>query len=114
MHFSQPTPELPVPNVRVAQEYYRDTFGFEIAWLEDDGRIGAVGSEHCTIFFRQAEEPVPPSTFWLFVSDVDKAYSDLEGQGARIADPISDKPWGLRQFTIEDHCGHRFHFFHDL
>ena len=41
MKMSQPTPELPVPNVREAQEYYRDKLGFEIAWYNEEGSIGA-------------------------------------------------------------------------
>jgi len=49
MKISQPTPELPVPDVRVAQEYYRDVLGFEIAWHNEDGKIGAVAYGDCAI-----------------------------------------------------------------
>ena len=30
---NQPVPELPVADVERAQQYYRDTLGFEIGWL---------------------------------------------------------------------------------
>ncbi|WP_299410837.1 hypothetical protein [uncultured Roseobacter sp.] len=51
MKIDQPTPELPVINVREAQEYYRDKLGFEIAWFNEEGRIGAVSHGKCAIFF---------------------------------------------------------------
>jgi len=44
MNFSQPTPEIPVPNVQEAQEYDRDRLGFKTAWHNEDGKIGAVAS----------------------------------------------------------------------
>jgi len=29
---------------------------------------------------------------------------------ARIVEPLEKKPWGLRQFTLEDIDGNRFYF----
>jgi hypothetical protein len=33
--------------------------------------------------------------------------------GARVIEPPEKKPWGLRQFTVEDLDGNRFYFHHD-
>jgi uncharacterized glyoxalase superfamily protein PhnB len=33
--------------------------------------------------------------------------------GARIVEPLEKKPWGLRQFTVEDLDGNRFYIHHD-
>ena len=30
--------------------------------------------------------------------------------GARIVEPLEEKPWGLHQFTVEDIDGNRFYF----
>jgi len=35
------TPQLPVPDVREAQAYYRDVLGFKIAWIYQE-EYGAV------------------------------------------------------------------------
>jgi len=35
------------------------------------------------------------------------------GAGANIVEPPETKPWGLRQFTVEDLDGNRFYFHHD-
>lgn len=114
MRISQPTPELPVKNVLEAQEYYRDHLGFKTEWHHDAGRIGAVSHGDCALFFRESDEPLHPSVFWVFVDDVDFAHAELRSLGADIIEPVEDKPWGLRQFTIRDLYGNRFHFHHDI
>ena len=114
MQLGQAVPELPVLDVEIAQAYFRDRLGFKIEWLYPGGEIGAVSHGDCAIFFRRTDEPIHPGTFWIFTDDVDAVLSDLQARGANIVEPIEDKPWGLRQFTIADLNGNRFHFHHDL
>nr|WP_254899020.1 VOC family protein [Thalassococcus arenae] len=114
MRFSAPTPELPVRDVRAAQAHYRDRLGFDIAWYNDEGCIGAVSRDDWVVFLRGTNGPIVPQVCWLFVEDVDAAADDLASRGADIVDPVSDKPWGLRQFTVSDLAGHLFHVFCDL
>ncbi len=114
MNLSQPTPELPVPNVREAQEYYRDKLGFEIAWYNEEGKIGAVARGDCSIFFREVTGEHTQSTFWVFCEDLDEVHAEFVRRGADITEDLDVKPWGLRQFTMEDHCSNKFYFFHDL
>ncbi len=114
MRIDRPTPELPVRDVRTAQEYYRDRFGFEIAWHHQEGRIGAVAHGDCAIFLRESAEVIHPATFWVFAENVDEAYAELVGRGAEVLDPLEDKPWGMRQFTVRDLNGNRFHFHHEI
>ena len=114
MKFAQPTPELKVPDVAAAQEYYRDHFGFDIAWYNTNGRIGAVSHGECAIFFREHKGETQPSVFWCFCEDLNVAHQTLSANGADIVDPPANKPWGLRQFTVQDAYGNLFHFFHDL
>src|SRR2546427_9291327 len=33
-----------------------------------------------------------------------------ESSGSKIVEPLEKKPWGLRQFTVEDLDGNRFYF----
>ena len=114
MKISQPTPELPVPNVREAQAYYRDKLGFEIAWYHEEGNIGAVAHGDCAIFFRQSAEKTSPSVFWVFTDCVDDSHAELERLGADVLQQPCNTPWGLRQFTVRDAYGNLFYFFHDL
>jgi uncharacterized glyoxalase superfamily protein PhnB len=105
-----PTPELPVEDVVRAQEHYRDALGFEIGWLYPGGDIGAVSRDNFAIFFRRRDRPFEPAVHWVFAADLDATYAELRSRGARIVEPLETKPWGLRQFTVEDIDGNRFYF----
>jgi predicted enzyme related to lactoylglutathione lyase len=111
---AQPVPELPVADVERAQKHYRDVLGFEIAWLDPGKDMGAVkrGAD-VVIFFRKKKPPFEPVVHWIFAEEIDATYEELKSLGANIVDPLETKPWGLRQFTIADLDGNRFHFHHD-
>jgi uncharacterized glyoxalase superfamily protein PhnB len=108
--FSYPTPELPVRDVEQAQQHYRDALGFEIRWLYPGKEIGAVSRDNVPIFFRRRTGPFEPAVHWVFAADIDNTYEELRSLGARIVEPLEKKPWGLRQFTVEDIDGNRFYF----
>jgi predicted enzyme related to lactoylglutathione lyase len=108
----QPVPELPVTDVERAQQHYRDALGFEIGWLYSR-EIGAVSRGNVNIFFRKTTPPFEAAVHWVFAEDIDATYNELKSFGANIVEPLEKKPWGLRQFTVEDIDGNRFYFHHD-
>lgn len=110
---AQPVPELPVADVERAQQHYRDALGFEITWLYPDKTIGAVSRGEVGIFFRKRTPPFEPAVHWVFANDIDASYQELESSGANIVEPLERKPWGLRQFTVQDLDGNIFYFHHD-
>lgn len=111
--FNHPTPELPVEDVERAQQHYRDVFGFTIGWLYPGKEIGAVSRDDAAIFFRKRSRPFEPVIHWVFAEDVDAIYDEFRSSGAKIVESLEKKPWGLRQFTVEDIDGNRFHFHSD-
>ena len=106
----QPVPELPVADVERAQQHYRDALGFEIGWLTPGKEIGAVSRGNVAIFFRRKSQPFEPAVHWVFAEEIDATYEELKSLGSKIVEPLEKKPWGLRQFTIEDLDGNRFYF----
>ena len=110
---AQPVPELPVADVERAQQHYRDALGFETGWLVQDKGMGAVSRGDVAIFFRTKTPPFEAAVHWVFAEDIDATYDELKASGARIVGPLEKKPWGLRQFTVEDPDGNRFYFHHD-
>jgi uncharacterized glyoxalase superfamily protein PhnB len=108
--FNSPTPELPVEDVRRAQRYYEKVLGFTIGWLQPGEEIGAVSRDDAVIFLRKRSRPFEPAVHWVFADDIDATYDELRSSGAKIVEPLEKKPWGLRQFTLEDLDGNRFHF----
>jgi uncharacterized glyoxalase superfamily protein PhnB len=108
-----PVPELPVADVERAQQHYRNALGFEIGWLYPGKEIGAVSRGKVVIFFRKRTPPFEPAVHWLYAEDIDATYEELQATGAKIVDPLEMKPWGLRQFTVQDLDGNLFYFHHD-
>ena len=100
-------------DVEEAQKYYRDVLGFEIGWLDASKQIGAVSRGNAAIFFRRRQKPFEPVVHWVFADDIDATYEELRSSGSKIVEPLEKKPWGLRQFTVEDLDGNRFYFHHD-
>ncbi len=111
--FGPPVPELPVADVERAQQHYRDALGFEIGWLDPSHDIGAVSRPDTAIFFRRRPQPFEPAIHWMYAPEIDATYEELRSRGARIVEPLERKPWGLRQFTVEDLDGNRFYFHSD-
>ena len=105
----QPEPELPVADVERAQQYYRDVLGFDIVWIVPGKEIGSVSRGKVAIYFRKRASPFEPAIHWVSAPDVDRTYQELQASGFNILEPIEDKPWGLRQFTIADLDGNRFY-----
>lgn len=110
----RPVPELPVADVELAQQHYRDTLHCQITWLYPGKEIGAVLHDAMgPIFFRKRKPPFEPAVHWVFAEDIDASYQQLQSSGANIVEPLERKPWGLRQFTVKDLDGNVFYFHHD-
>ena len=43
---------------------------------------------------------------YLPVSGIDELYEELVGRGAPIVSPLGGRPWGTRDFTVEDPDGY--------
>jgi hypothetical protein len=108
----QPVPELAVAHVERARQHYRNVLGFEIGWLYPGKEVGAVSRRNVAIFFRKRTPLFEPAVHWVFAHGMDASYRKLQSLGANIVDPLEKKPWGLRQFTVQDLDGNVF-YFHD-
>jgi PhnB protein len=47
-------------------------------------------------------------TMVLYVPDADQVFDQAVAAGAKVDDPVKDKPYGDRSGTIIDPCGHRW------
>lgn len=120
--FPRLMPSLRYDDVGAALAWLRDTFGFSeyLRWSSAQGVI-----EHAEMRFadgfvelaRATEEQPSPRTLGrtstalvVLVDDVAGHHDRSRTADARIIAPLSDKPWGLRQYTVEDLEGHRWEF----
>jgi len=105
------TPELPVADVRASQAYYRDVLGFRIAWLYEES-YGAVYNGKTELFLRRETGPIERCCVFIRVADADRVLADYRARDARIVEEIATRPWGMREFTVEEPNGHRFRIGH--
>ncbi|MBV9007680.1 MAG: VOC family protein [Verrucomicrobia bacterium] len=104
--------ELPVSDLEIARSYYCDKLGFNKAWALPE--IAAVSRNgDAAIFFRLSSLPITPQSHWIYAEDLDGTFAEMQMAGAMIVEPLSVKPWGMRQFTVRDPDGHQFHVHHD-
>ena len=102
---NHPVPELPVRDILESQEYYQDVFNCEINWRYKD-ILGAVSNLDLVLFFRKCESKFESRTLWIFDEQVEETFSKLPQSKIEVVEPIEQKPWGLRQFTVRDLNGH--------
>ncbi|MEZ4332366.1 MAG: VOC family protein [Myxococcota bacterium] len=105
------TPELPVADVRATQAYYRDVFGFRIAWVYEE-RYGAVYNGRTEVYLRQEPGPIERACVFVRVENADRVLDAYRARGANVVEEIASRPWGMREFTVEELNGHRFRIGH--
>ena len=114
-------PELFVPDVLAAVEFYTDVLGFERHRVEPT--FGIVGIDDAIVMFADermygsmgggAGSPTQRGAFIdirIMVEDVDAAHQRCTDAGLDIVHDIADRPYGLRDFIVKDLNGFRLRF----
>ncbi|AJY75780.1 bleomycin resistance protein [Paenibacillus beijingensis] len=132
MKMLQAIPALPVRNVALSADFYRDNLGFTIVHQEDgfavllrnDVRIHLWAASDESWRARTASSPVVSgaesfiagtASCQIGVEGVDELYHEIEPMG--ILHPrakLSDRPWGVRDFGVLDPDNNLITFFERL
>jgi catechol 2,3-dioxygenase-like lactoylglutathione lyase family enzyme len=118
-------PILLVTDVQASAHWYRDCLGFtyERFWGDPPGfcilhRDGfslmlalAPGPEHVTPHWKVVHQMW---NLYLWVDDADAAYADAKERGAKIDYEIGNKPYGCREFGVQDPDGYDIAIGQDL
>ena len=114
-----------IPSIRVrdmaeALAFYRDTLEFTLDSGGEDASNSSLTRGDARVMIETAanhfgdeynaaikERLGTRSSIALYMeaSDLAAFHSRLEAAGARIIDPLADRPWGQAEFTVEDHEG---------
>jgi len=114
-------PVLSVPDVNAAVAYYHDVLGFHVDFIAGDPPLHArvvadpsYSSPTVHIRFEPLERGAnlsPCVYLWLQVgSGLDRLCEVYRERGVRIVREPEDRPWGLRQFIVEDCNGYLLSF----
>jgi uncharacterized glyoxalase superfamily protein PhnB len=104
---------LAVRDLRVSTSYYVDILGFKRDPIEADG-WSFVTRDKFRIMLGECQDEKPASelgnhsyfAYWN-VEGIDDFYREIVAKGAMVTSHPSDKPWGLREFTLSTPDGHR-------
>ncbi len=112
-------PELAVPDVEAAAAYYRDQLGFTVDWMYGEppgqamvARREWMGTGVRIQLHRSRRRPGTRGMVLVIevVSDIDAVYAQYTARGVHIVEQIEDRPWGSRDFTVEDLNGYQLRF----
>lgn len=115
MKFKDSVPVISTGDIRSTIEWYVRVLGFRehfvygdppvYAGLECDGVLLYV--THDPAFGSMLEKSGAHPDIFLWVDGVDEAFETHRGRGAKIIEPLADRPWDARQYVVEDPNGYR-------
>jgi len=106
---------LAVKDLAVSSAYFVDKLGFDRDFTASGWEFLSFGIFK-VMLGECADEVTAEETgnhSWFahaLIENVDEVYVELIGRGAQILSPISDKPWGIRDFSVVTPDGHRIVF----
>jgi uncharacterized glyoxalase superfamily protein PhnB len=104
-------PEIPVSNLQESIEYYEQKLGFRAVMEMPSGDYAILERDEIAIhLFRDATGRHSPVGIHIFTHQLDDLHTELRQRGARLSQEIKRKPWGNRDFRVNDHSGNEIKF----
>lgn len=102
-------PEIPVVSVEAATRWYGEKLGFPATMAMPDGGYAIVERDGAALhlFSGSAASAV---SLHIFVSGLEALAAELEARGAPIAQPVTRRAWGARDFRLFDPYGNELKF----
>ncbi len=111
IEFGSAVPVLSALDIDESISFYRDKLGFSLAFRYPDYAGIQRGSVQLH-FWLCADPRIPRMTSCrINLRGIDSFYEKARKQGVvHPNDPLTDKPWGFREFTALDPCGNAIVF----
>ncbi len=107
-------PILAVTDVPAAIAYYRNILGFSNEWLWGEPPThGGITFGRISLQFTLNPElaaKIAGQQHFLRVSNLDQLHHLHITNGATIISPLETKPWGMREYTVQDPTGYHLRF----
>ncbi len=112
---------LLVRDVVASAHYYRDCLGFTFdrLWGEPPNFV-ILARDNCRLMLQQAPTGHAIVPHWrvmhgmwnayFWVNDADALFAEFKRRGAKVDYEIGDKPYGIREFGVQDLDGHDLAF----
>jgi catechol 2,3-dioxygenase-like lactoylglutathione lyase family enzyme len=100
-------PDIRTRRLEESRDFYTDLFGLrvgmDLGWIVT---LHAPENETAQLSLMQRDEsaPVVPNVS-IEVADVDATHAEVLRRGEQIVYPLTDEPWGVRRFFVQDPNG---------
>ena len=113
--FKQTRSVLAVHSLAISVPYYRDILGLSIDF-EVPGWC-FLSRDHFAIMLGECPGAIAPSDLgdhayfaYIGVSSADVLFAEFSAKAAQFIKPLTDEPWGMREFGLRTLDGHRIMF----
>lgn len=123
-------PAIRVRDMEAGLRFYRDQLGFKLerGGAEEDNVALSLGDARIMLDRVPTEFYSPEyndrinarsgqggqMALYIEAVGLDDFYGRVQGAGVTVVDPIADRPWGQREFTVEDLEGNWLSFWEAL
>jgi uncharacterized glyoxalase superfamily protein PhnB len=108
---SRIAPELPVTDLNNSIEYYKQKLGFKVVGQMPAGDYAIVERDDVAIhLFKEDGRSFSPVGIHIFTESLDELHAELQERGAHVSQGIIRKPWGNRDFRVNDDSGNEIKF----
>lgn len=101
-------------DIELTLAYYKEVLGFESTWAwGNPPTFGSATVGGVSIHFNLQPElakKVEGHQHWVKVEEVDELYQLHRSRDATIVSEIEDKPWGAREYIVQDLNGYHLRF----
>jgi catechol 2,3-dioxygenase-like lactoylglutathione lyase family enzyme len=106
---------LAVSDVLAAVDFYTTKLGFELSFTWGDPvTFAGVHLDKVQMFLMQGKPAPGGTSVYFMVGDADALYDFHRGNGVEIAEPIDDRDYGIRDYTVRDSYGYYLTFGHHI
>lgn len=106
-------PVLATADVAATSRYYRDVLGFRVEDAYSTPTWTMLWADQCQLFLNFDPELAATAKgqqVMICAPRIDSLYEEHKAKGAAIVSEIENKPWGLREYTVEDPSGYHLRF----
>jgi uncharacterized glyoxalase superfamily protein PhnB len=113
-NYSMAVPVVATSDVAGTVGYFEKTLGFKQQWIWGDPPVYAgVKAGGALVYITHdsdtataiQERRLKPDIF-LWVNDIDRVYAQHRANGADIAEELTARPWGARQYVVREPNGY--------
>lgn len=104
-------PEIRATDLAATRDFYVGLLGLEVGMDEEPFlQLGSADEPNVQLIVNDNGHPGLPPGFAIDVDSprrVDELHAEVARRGMPIVEPLEDKPWGIRRFSVIDPGGVR-------